>query len=76
MNLWYRVGSSGSFTSVSMDAIGSDTYRKTVNGSEVPGTSIGTWQFYITARDGASGLGNVSQSPTNTSVTLYYTCVR
>jgi hypothetical protein len=76
VNLWYRVGSSGSFTSVSMDAIGSDTYRKTVNGSEVPGTSIGTWQFYITARDGASGLGNVSQSPTNTSVTLYSTCVR
>lgn len=73
VTLWYRVGSRGLFTSVGMDAIGGNNYRKTVKGSDIPGTSVGEWQFYITARD---GVGNTSQSPTNTSVTLYSTCVK
>ncbi len=50
-----------------MDAIGGDNYRKTVNGSEVPGTGGGVWQFYITATDGR---GNTSQSSTNARVSL------
>jgi hypothetical protein len=69
VTLWYRVGSSGSFTSAGMSFVygGFAGYSRTVNASEVPGANIGTWQFYITAQDAR---GNTSTSPTNTSVTL------
>ena len=65
--LWYRVGSSGPYTSVGMDYLGDWDYQKTVNSADVAGNEIGTWEFYITAQD---GLGNPSQSPVDTSVTL------
>lgn len=72
VTLFYRVGSSGSFTSASMSYVYGDFtgYSRTVNASEVPGTAVGTFQFYIFARDNVAGFGNTSQSPTNTSVTL------
>jgi len=70
VRLWYRLGSRGAFTSVAMSALGGNDYRATVNGADVPG--YGQWQFYVTAQD---GVGNASQSATNTSVSLN-ACVR
>ena len=65
--LWYRVGDSQPLTSVAATSADDSHYSVSVKGTEVPGSDYGVWEFYLTADD---GLGNQSQSPTDTTVQL------
>ena len=64
--LWYRVGTDQPYTPVNMDLSGGD-YSVTVKALDVPVGKYGAWEFYLTAED---GVGNLSESPVDTSVQL------
>jgi hypothetical protein len=65
--LWYRVGSGQPYASVKLDGVGVGKYAATVTGAEAWKSEYGVWEFYLTAED---GVGNLSQSPLDTSVSL------
>lgn len=65
--LWYRVGSDQPYAQVAMDPISGNDYRAKVTALDLPVGKYGVWEFYIAAAD---TLGNLSQSPLDTSVEL------
>lgn len=65
--LWYRVGSDQPYTQVEMDSLGENNYSANVKALDLQVGKYGVWEFYIAAED---ALGNLSQSPLDTSVEL------
>jgi hypothetical protein len=65
--LWHRVGGDQPYAQVKMDLISGNDYRANVAALDLPVGKYGVWEFYIAAAD---SLGNLSQSPLDTSVEL------
>lgn len=63
IKLWYRAGTTGAFTDVSPDSVptsGNGTYKWS---SSLSSLSIGTYQFYICARDLTNQGQNIAVNP-------------
>ncbi len=72
VQLWYRLGSSGSYTGpLNMNPTGGNSYSITVGGSQVVPSGYGVWQFNVTARDSR---GNASTSAIISNVSLLPPC--
>ena len=65
--LWYHVGRDQSYTPVNMEPLTGNNFTATVEALDIPVGTYGVWEFYIAAED---ALGNLSQSPPDTSVQL------
>jgi hypothetical protein len=65
VQLWYRVGSDHPYTPLEMTRFGTNDYRATVKGVDMPLDAYGDWEFYVSAKDNS---GKSSRSPTDASV--------